>query len=66
MAAETWYRIDKSTGAICASSGGNVRRAAKASFNLPAEVLKTGRFQTHFAIYAREDMLTDSERLQMT
>ena len=60
--ASQWYRVDKSCGELLAVNHVNVLRAAQGYFNNPSEVIKTGRFQTDFAIYARGDMLMDDEK----
>jgi hypothetical protein len=59
--AHQWYRIDKADGSLLAVNAAAVVRAALGSFTT-ADVIKTGRFQTPYAIYSRGDLLTDEER----
>ncbi len=56
-----WYRIDKSEGTIYAVSPRHVMIQASDNFRNAVDVVKTGRFQTSFSIYARGDKVTDSE-----
>ena len=62
VVASQWYQVNKQNAQLLAINRLQVARAAYAFFNRPVEVIKTGRFQTPFAIYSRGELLTDSEK----
>jgi hypothetical protein len=61
MGTPKWYRIDKSNGEIAHVGQVKAEAAARGHYDRPAEVLKTGRFQTPFAIYALGTSITEDE-----
>lgn len=58
-----WHRIDKTDVSIHEVSTATVRDRARAiSAQDARHLMADGRFNTPFAMYVREDQLTDSER----
>lgn len=56
-----WFRIDKANGRIELTATMNILHHAKDRYSDPEAVIRSGRFQTPYAIYTTRAMLQPGE-----